>query len=94
MKHFNIYSQPYVSDKYKLSNNLSEELQKIAITEVMVPDINEIIGTIYAFINVNNGKLYIGQTYTKYYERFGKHFVDCFTMNSQLYLHNSIRKHG
>lgn len=80
--------------KYWLSTEILEDYKDLICTKIKVPKINELIGTIYMFINKSNGKIYIGQTYTKYYERFGKHFVDTFTRNDSLYFHNALRKYG
>ena len=94
MKIFTLSNQGYISGKYKLTIIIPEELKQLVITDIKVPDITEIVGTIYLFVNPINGKVYVGQTYTKYYERFGKHFVDTFTIKDDIYFHRALRKYG
>jgi hypothetical protein len=94
MKIYNLLNQIYVSDKYKLTIKIPKELESLAIKDIKIPDITEIVGTIYLFVNPINGKVYVGQTYVKYYERFGKHFVDTYTKLDDLYFHKALRKYG
>ncbi|MBO6111114.1 MAG: hypothetical protein J6P12_09685 [Methanobrevibacter sp.] len=94
MKIYSITSQKQISEKYKLSEYIPDKIKDLVITNVQIPEYNELIGTIYCFVNTINAKVYIGQTYTKYYERFGKHYVDTFTKQDDLYFHKAIRKYG
>lgn len=64
------------------------------MSEIKVPDYNEYIGTIYMFVNDINGKIYIGQTITKFYSRFCNHHGDSFTKQDNLPFHKAIRKYG
>lgn len=88
MRIFTIEKQPFIIDKYKFTFCIK------TLKEVFVPDANEIVGTIYAFINKTNNKIYIGQTSTKFYSRWGRHYGDTFTKQDNLYLHNAFRKYG
>lgn len=94
MKIYTFENQGCISQKYKLSEYIPDKIKNFVISEVKVPDINEIIGTIYCFVNMLNGKVYVGQTYTKYYERFGHHYCDTFGKKDDLYFHKAIRKYG
>lgn len=91
MKVLNVKNQTLVSKKYQLNETNENNLDNF-IEEIKIPSSEEIIGTIYAFINNKNGKIYIGQTMCKYYERFGKHFNDA--KKDFLYFHNAINKYG
>ena len=88
MKVFKHDFQPLISDKYKYT--ISDE----SLDEVKVPDYNEYIGTIYLFVNNVNGKVYIGQTLTKFYSRFGAHYRDTFGKQDNLVFHKALRKYG
>ncbi len=46
------------------------------------------------FVNNINGKVYIGQTMTKFYSRFCNHHNDTFTKKDNIPFHNAIRKYG
>lgn len=88
MKIFSKNYQPLISEKYYV------EFSEFSLQEVKVPDINEYIGTIYLFVNNINNKVYVGQTITKFYSRFGKHFVDAFNKQDYLIFHKALRKYG
>lgn len=88
MKIFTEENQPQVSKKYQA--NFSD----FSLSEIKVPDYNEYIGTIYMFVNNINGKIYIGQTMTKFYSRFCSHNGDSFTKKDNLPFHKAIRKYG
>lgn len=55
-----------------------------------VPYENYIIGSIYLFKNKINNKIYIGQTYNKYSERWTSHK----NATDNFYIHRAIRKYG
>lgn len=80
--------QPQISNKFKVKSS------DFSLTQVKVPSYNEYIGTIYIFVNNINGKVYIGQTMTKYYSRFCGHFGDTFTKLDKLPFHQALRKYG
>ena len=63
MQVFNESSQPLISEKYKA------QFKDFSLQEIKVPDLKEVVGSIYMFINNINGKIYIGQTITKFYSR-------------------------
>lgn len=88
MQIFTKNHQPQVSEKYQI-DFLDNFLQ-----EIKVPAYNEYIGTIYMFVNNINGKVYIGQTITKFYSRFCCHYGDAFTKKDYLPFHIAIRKYG
>lgn len=80
--------QPQVSKQYQI------DFSDISLQEVKVPNYNEYIGTIYMFVNNTNGKVYIGQTMTKFYSRFCSHKGDAFRVQDKLPFHNALRKYG
>lgn len=80
--------QPQILDKYKI------DFSDFSLSEVKVPAYDECVGTIYMFVNNINSKVYIGQTYTKFYQRFSSHFTDTFTKMDKLVFHMAIRKYG
>lgn len=94
MKIYTFENQKYISQKYRLSDYIPDKIKDFVVREIKVPAINEIVGTIYCFVNMLNEKVYVGQTYKKYYERFGHHYCDTFGKKDNLYFHNAIRKYG
>ena len=80
--------QPQVSQKFQI------DFSDFSLSEVKVPKYNEYIGTIYLFVNNINGKVYVGQTITKFYSRFCCHFGDTFRKVDNLPFHNALRKYG
>ena len=88
MKKFTKNYQPQISEKYKL------DFSDFSLQEVLVPDINEYIGTIYLFVNNINNKVYVGQTMTKFYSRFTGHFGDSHKRQDNLPFHKAIEKYG
>ena len=80
--------QPQVSQKFQI------DFSDFSLSEVKVPKYNEYIGTIYLFVNNINGKVYVGQTITKFYSRFCCHFGDTFRKIDNLPFHNALRKYG
>ncbi len=49
---------------------------------------------IYKIINHNTGKIYVGQTKRPIRKRLQAHFYEARVRKYNMYLHNSIRKHG
>lgn len=88
MKIFTNGEQPQVSLKYQI--NFSE----FSLNSVKVPSYDEYVGTIYMFVNNINNKVYIGQTITKFYNRFTAHFGDAFRTQDNLPFHIALRKYG
>lgn len=88
MQIFTKNHQPQVSEKFQI--NFSE----FSLSEVKVPSYNEYVGSIYLFVNNINGKVYVGQTMTKFYSRFCAHYGDTFRSDDKLPFHCAIRKYG
>ena len=60
------------------------------INNPKMPFENYIIGSIYLFINNLNNKVYVGQTYQRYTERWTQHK----NANDTFYFHTALKKYG
>lgn len=86
-------NQQSVENKILEENPNIENLNIISSPKIV--DKDHIIGTVYCFININNGKIYFGETVkSDYRERFTEHRNKAFTENIINYFYNAIRKYG
>lgn len=78
--------------KVDLNSNISNilDIDFPIVKNPLIPEKQYIIGTIYLFINKINNKVYVGQTYNKYTERWTAHRISTDTY----YFHRAIRKYG
>lgn len=76
------------SDKSNIDKMLLPKFD--IIDNPKIPYENYIIGSIYLFINNTNDKVYVGQTYKSYVERWTEHRV----AKEGFYLHKALNKYG
>lgn len=85
----------YQTEKNKVSKEKPSIKDLNIILEPKVVKKDKIIGTVYCFVNKQNGKLYFGETVkSDYRERFTEHRNKAFTENIINYFYNAIRKYG
>lgn len=53
-----------------------------------------VIGSVYLFQNIINGKLYVGKTIENYHQRFSKHMSCALEQKLNNYFYKAVRKHG
>lgn len=73
---------------------MKKELKELIISEPKKASKGFYIGTIYAFSNLSNEKIYIGKTVDPYNERFIEHKCSAFTKNTMNYFYNALRKYS
>lgn len=72
---------------------MNEEILKLVIKEPKVAK-KQTIGTIYAFVNKQNSKIYIGKTIQPYLARWDSHKCNAFTKTEVSYFYNALRKYS
>lgn len=80
----------------KISEKVNDNLvERISIINNPTKTFSEkVVGSIYMFHNIINGKLYIGKTVDSYSSRISKHKSNAFELNLENYFYKAIRKYG
>ena len=80
--------------KEYISNINNPEFKDLIIINPKASLGNKIIGSVYAFINKINHKIYIGKTILNINDRFSVHKYNCFNLKYNNYFYRAIRKYS
>ena len=73
--------------------NMTEEFKNLIIENPKKSD-EGFIGYVYAFVNIQNTKIYIGKTIEFYNKRWNEHKYNAFTKNLNSYFYKALRKYS